>query len=263
MLQDIPTPTLREASPCVLETERLLLRRPTLADVKAIARLANDRRIAEMTRRLPHPYQEDDAIAFVRATADDPRDTVFLIESNYVPIGMVGVDWREPEAVDRGRAAQRLEAVQLDAAPLEAAFLQNVARGRVGDAGARDQVLGIEFLEEEIDHRARGFGAKTLAPMRDAEPVAQFRRVRCAAVDAHHAERRMILLDQKHGFAAVGGRRAHEFDRVILQIGVRQAAGIFRNAAIIGEMRNRFYVRERRPAQRQPFGLEDAATRFA
>src|SRR6478609_3427019 len=39
-----------------------------------------------------------------------------------------------------------------------------------------------------------------------------------------------------------------------------QAAGVFRNAAIVGQMRNRFYVRERRPAQRQPFGLEDAAT---
>ena len=37
MLQDIPTPTLREARGCVLETERLMLRRPTLADVKAIA----------------------------------------------------------------------------------------------------------------------------------------------------------------------------------------------------------------------------------
>ena len=61
MLQDIPTPTLREASRCVLETERLTLRRPTLADVKAIARLANDRRIAENTRRLPHPYSQDHA----------------------------------------------------------------------------------------------------------------------------------------------------------------------------------------------------------
>ena len=69
MLQDIPTPTLREASPCVLETERLTLRRPTLADVKAIARLANDRRIAENTRRLPHPYLQDHAVEFVRATA--------------------------------------------------------------------------------------------------------------------------------------------------------------------------------------------------
>ena len=102
MLQDIPTPTLREVSPCVLETERLLLRRPTLADVKAIARLANDRRIAENTRRLPHPYGQDHAIEFVRATADDVRGTVFLIENNFSPIGMVGVDWRQPDAPELG-----------------------------------------------------------------------------------------------------------------------------------------------------------------
>ena len=102
MLQDIPTPTLREASPCVLETERLTLRRPTLADVKAIARLANDRRIAENTRRLPHPYSQDHAIEFVRGTADDNRGTVFLIENNFEPIGVVGVDWRQPDAPELG-----------------------------------------------------------------------------------------------------------------------------------------------------------------
>src|SRR4030088_1732398 len=44
---------------------------------------------------------------------------------------------------------------------------------------------------------------------------------------------------------------------------MRQAAGIFRNAAIVGETRDRLYVRERRPAQPQPFGLEEAATRLA
>jgi RimJ/RimL family protein N-acetyltransferase len=102
MLQDIPTPTLREASSCVLETERLMLRRPTLADVKAIARLANDRRIAENTRRLPHPYSQDHAVEFVRAMADEPRETVFLIEQNHTPIGMVGVDWRVPDAPELG-----------------------------------------------------------------------------------------------------------------------------------------------------------------
>jgi RimJ/RimL family protein N-acetyltransferase len=102
MLQDIPTPRLREASPCVLETERLLLRRPTLADVKAIARLADDRRIAENSRRLPHPYGQDHAIEFVRATAGDNRGTVFLIENNFSPIGMVGVDWRQPDAPELG-----------------------------------------------------------------------------------------------------------------------------------------------------------------
>ncbi len=102
MLQDIPTPTLRESSPCVLETERLLLRRPTLADVKAIARLANDRRIAENTRRLPHPYAQDHAVEFVRTTAAEDRGTAFLIENNFTPIGMVGVDWRAPDAPELG-----------------------------------------------------------------------------------------------------------------------------------------------------------------
>jgi RimJ/RimL family protein N-acetyltransferase len=102
MLQDIPTPALREASPCVLETERLTLRRPTLADVKAIARLANDRRIAENTRRLPHPYSRDHAVEFVRAMAADGHETVFLIENTHTPIGMVGIDWREPELPELG-----------------------------------------------------------------------------------------------------------------------------------------------------------------
>ncbi len=102
MLQDIPTPTLREASSCVLETERLMLRRPTLADVKAIAHLANDRRIAENTRRLPHPYLQEHAIEFVRAIANDKRETVFLIENNYTPIGMVGIDWREADGPELG-----------------------------------------------------------------------------------------------------------------------------------------------------------------
>ena len=102
MLQDIPTPALREASSCVLETERLALRRPTLADVKAIARLANDRRIAENTRRLPHPYSQDHAGEFVRAIAADRRETVFLIEHAHTPIGMVGIDWREADAPELG-----------------------------------------------------------------------------------------------------------------------------------------------------------------
>ena len=102
MLQDIASPTRREASPCVLETERLTLRRPTLADVKALVRLANDRRIAENTRRLPHPYSHDHAVDFVRTTAVDPREIAFLIENNFVPIGMVGINWQEPNAPELG-----------------------------------------------------------------------------------------------------------------------------------------------------------------
>jgi RimJ/RimL family protein N-acetyltransferase len=102
MLQDVTSPLLREASPCVLETERLTLRRPTLADVKAIARLANDRRIAENSRRLPHPYSQDDAVSLVRDMAHERRDMAFLIEHNFVAIGMVGINWRDQDTPELG-----------------------------------------------------------------------------------------------------------------------------------------------------------------
>ena len=58
-----------------------------------------------------------------------------------------------------------------------------------------------KLLEEIIDHGARGLGAKTLAPMLDAEPVAEFRRFRLELADADHADRRVVVLDQEHGFA--------------------------------------------------------------
>ncbi len=102
MLQDFSTPTWGEARFNVLETERLMLRRPTLADVKAIARLANDRRIAENTRRLPHPYSQDHAVEFVRATAAHRREAVFLIEHHGEPIGVVGLDSSDREAPELG-----------------------------------------------------------------------------------------------------------------------------------------------------------------
>ena len=102
MLQDITTPTLREARPCVLETPRLTLRRPVLADVTAIARLANDRRIAENTRRLPHPYSDVDAARFVRGL-EQTSETAFLIEHLDAPIGIVGIN-RPKNGPEPGRA---------------------------------------------------------------------------------------------------------------------------------------------------------------
>ena len=104
MLQDIPTPTstLREARPFVLETERLVLRRPTLADVKAITALISDLRVSINLRRVPHPYFEEHAIEFVRSLAIEPRNTVFLIEADDAPVGVVGVDWRHPDAPELG-----------------------------------------------------------------------------------------------------------------------------------------------------------------
>src|SRR4051794_24939379 len=104
MLQDIPTPALalQAATPFVLETERLVLRRPTLADVKAITALISDLRVSINLRRVPHPYFEEHAIEFVRSLADEIRNTVFLIEAEAAPVGVVGVDWRHPDAPELG-----------------------------------------------------------------------------------------------------------------------------------------------------------------
>jgi RimJ/RimL family protein N-acetyltransferase len=60
LLERRPAEIPRDPRP-VLETERLILRAPRLADSKAIATLVNDRRIAENTARIPHPYSLADA----------------------------------------------------------------------------------------------------------------------------------------------------------------------------------------------------------
>src|SRR5881394_1862849 len=61
LLDRTPTDTFHEGSTPVLETERLCLRAPRLEDAKQIAALVNDRRIAENTIRIPHPYAVADA----------------------------------------------------------------------------------------------------------------------------------------------------------------------------------------------------------
>jgi len=93
MLQEFSTESISPGtSTVVLETERLTLRHPTLADVKAIACLADDRRIAENTRRLPHPFTLRDAEAVVAATAGRANATTFLIAHDDMPIGIAGLE---------------------------------------------------------------------------------------------------------------------------------------------------------------------------
>ena len=63
--EDIRAPVQRARTVPVLATERLVLRAPCAVDVSAIAVLANDRRIAANTARIPHPYGVSDAEQFV------------------------------------------------------------------------------------------------------------------------------------------------------------------------------------------------------
>lgn len=49
----------------VLVTERLVLRPPVEDDIPDLVRLANNRDVAKMTSRMPHPYTEEDARTFI------------------------------------------------------------------------------------------------------------------------------------------------------------------------------------------------------
>ena len=78
-LLEIETRSFREGSIPVLETERLILRAPRLGDAKVLAALANDKRIAENTRRIPHPYRRADADDFISAVNIPGGEVAFLI----------------------------------------------------------------------------------------------------------------------------------------------------------------------------------------
>src|SRR5258708_36229485 len=71
--------TFRESHVPVIETERLVLRAPRFEDANMIATLVNDRRIAENTLRIPHPYGLADAQSFITGANASDGETVFLI----------------------------------------------------------------------------------------------------------------------------------------------------------------------------------------
>ncbi|WP_245413566.1 GNAT family N-acetyltransferase [Mangrovicella endophytica] len=65
---DDPMPAPLEAQ---LTSARLTLRPPVMADAPALAALANDRQLAEMTARIPHPYGIEDARSYIRDHGDE------------------------------------------------------------------------------------------------------------------------------------------------------------------------------------------------
>jgi RimJ/RimL family protein N-acetyltransferase len=67
-------------APTRLETDRLVLRQPELADAIGIADRINDYDIARMTVRVPYPYAVADARAFLEQQPDPLRETIFLVE---------------------------------------------------------------------------------------------------------------------------------------------------------------------------------------
>ena len=96
LLEEIPTGRFREASIPVLETKRLILRAARLEDAKAVAALANDRRIAENTARIPHPYKLSDAKDWIGGANKNPDEEQYVITlADGTLIGACGIELRD------------------------------------------------------------------------------------------------------------------------------------------------------------------------
>ena len=92
-LDTLPPPPLAESSIVVLETKRLVLRAPQLVDGKAVAALANDRRVAENTEKIPHPYRLQDAERWIAGANVAPAAINYLITlADDTVIGSVRLD---------------------------------------------------------------------------------------------------------------------------------------------------------------------------
>ena len=102
-LETLPPTVLAERCHAVLETQRLVLRAPQLVDGKAIAALANDRRIAENTARIPHPYRMSDAESWIIGSNVQVDGETYLITlANGTVVGGCGFDTREGPAPEIG-----------------------------------------------------------------------------------------------------------------------------------------------------------------
>ena len=171
MLLEKPTSILLESRAVVLETDRLVLRQPTLADVKAIAHVVGDKRVAINLRRVPHPYTQDDAVSFV-STVAGTIDTVFVVEHEGMIVGLAGVSWdneNEPElgycfGVEhwgKGYATEAARAV-IDYAFEEFAIDKLYAGARVLNPASRHvlEKCGFQWTGVEL-HRFLALGSST------------------------------------------------------------------------------------------------------
>jgi RimJ/RimL family protein N-acetyltransferase len=178
LLEEIPRETFREGSIPVLETKRLSLRAPRLKDTKALAALANDRRIAENVARIPHPYKGSDAESFIAGANKEVGEPVFLITLR--DAGVIGACsltmqddmpelgyWLGVPYWGKGYATEALHAV-IDYAFTDLAHEALQAGSRVTNPGSR-RVL------EKCGFQWTGVGLYRIRAINSSAPIDRFR----------------------------------------------------------------------------------------
>jgi RimJ/RimL family protein N-acetyltransferase len=141
----------------LLETKRLWLRWPRVADAKAVERYSSRWEVARMTSRIPHPYPAGEAERFIFTAREANalgRDLILVIapiRGKRDPIGMISLESRRqgrltlgyalaPEVWGKGLATEAaLAAIELGFAltnaveMLATAHVENAASRRVLD----------------------------------------------------------------------------------------------------------------------------------
>ena len=178
LLEEVSIETFREGSMLVLETERLVLRSPRLEDAKAIATLANDRRIAENTRRIAHPYTIDHAEEFIASHRDEGGLVFVVTLGNGTVIGSCGIADSDAGAPElgywlgvpfwgNGYATEAVRAV-IDHAFTELAHDALQAGARVTNPSSR-RIL------EKCGFQWTGVGLCRIRAIASSAPIDQFR----------------------------------------------------------------------------------------
>ena len=156
-----------------LRTARLMLRPATVSDAEAIARLANDPRIARMTARIPYPYRLEHATGWL-AGLHDSNEHAFVAMHEADIIGVGSLVKLTAERADIGywvgAPFRRLGfAKEIAGALIDFAFAQadveELVVSHFADNPASERVIkshGFTFLEF-IDQWSEGRGAKTPA----------------------------------------------------------------------------------------------------
>jgi len=169
--------TYREASIPVLETDRLVLRAPRLGDAKTVAMLANDRRIAENTARIPFPYRLADAKGWVgSANLRDGEETYVVTLADGTLIGACGIELRDaPEigywlGVEHWGKGYATEAVR---ALIDRAFgdLEHPAL----QGGARVTNPASRRVLEKCGFQWTGVGLYRIRAINSSAPIDRFR----------------------------------------------------------------------------------------
>ncbi len=177
LLEERPRESFREQSIPVLETKRLTLRAPRLEDAKTVALLANDKRIAENTARIPHPYTLADANDFIAGANIAGGEVVFLITLQDDIIGACGITtldkqpelgyWLGAPYWGKGFATEALHAV------VDYAFTD--LDHRALNAGARVTNPASRRVLEKCGFQWTGVGLYRISAIKSSAPIDRFR----------------------------------------------------------------------------------------